>query len=41
MDETEYQLECGLCDTTTIVVVIEVDEKPIFCPMCGEDLQSE
>lgn len=39
MDQLEYQTECELCESTTLITVLDVDEKPNFCPMCGEDLQ--
>jgi rubrerythrin len=35
MEET-YWTECEVCDSVTEVVV-EDDNTPQFCPMCGED----
>lgn len=34
--EQEHNIVCGLCDVETSVLVFDVDEKPVFCPMCGE-----
>lgn len=39
MEEIVYELECEICDVTTEVVVKEIDEKPAFCPMCGESVE--
>lgn len=33
--ETEYWTECEACDTETQVMVIDQEEIPQFCPMCG------
>jgi len=37
-DPLNYEVICEVCDITTLVEVLEVDEKPIFCPMCGSEL---
>lgn len=34
--EQEYYTECEVCDTETHVLVVDVDQIPEFCPMCGE-----
>jgi rubrerythrin len=34
--EQEYYTECEVCDTETHVLVVDADEIPEFCPMCGE-----
>jgi rRNA maturation endonuclease Nob1 len=36
-EEFQYQLECDVCGVDTFVVVSEVDEKPLFCTMCGSE----
>ena len=33
--ETEYWTECEACDTETQVMVIDQEEVPQHCPMCG------
>ena len=34
--EQEYFTECEVCDTETHVLVVDVEDIPEFCPMCGE-----
>ena len=36
-DDILYEVVCGVCDVETQVLVYEIDEKPVFCPMCGSD----
>jgi hypothetical protein len=36
----EYEVCCEMCDVMTDVMVYEIDEKPIFCPMCGAETES-
>ena len=38
MDEFDYSLNCPSCDSKIYIRVRQVDELPIFCPMCGEDV---
>ena len=38
MDDQEYTLECDVCGVTTVVIV-EADEEPLFCPMCGTEIE--
>lgn len=33
--ETEYWLECEACDTEVQVLVVDQQEIPQYCPMCG------
>lgn len=33
--EEEYWTDCFACDTETQVIVINTDEAPQNCPMCG------
>ena len=33
--EEEYWTDCVACDTETQVMVIDNDEAPQNCPMCG------
>lgn len=35
-EELEYVMECIVCDVETSIVILNDDEKPAFCPMCGE-----
>ena len=33
--ETEYWTECASCEVETQILVIDEEEVPQFCPMCG------
>lgn len=35
MDRYMFELECSICDAELTVTVLNEDEKPGFCPMCG------
>lgn len=37
----EYQIDCSICEVDSTVIVEDIDEKPIFCPMCGSDLPED
>jgi rubrerythrin len=39
--ETTYWTECEICDNVTKVTVIEGDDAPTVCPMCGESTDFE
>ena len=39
--EEEYWTECFACDTETQVIVIDNEEVPGFCPMCGSPSKHE
>lgn len=39
--EEEYWAECPSCDTESQVLVIDNEEVPQFCPMCGMPLKFE
>ena len=39
MNEYEYSLECPVCETQLSLMVIDIDEKPINCPMCGTETE--
>ena len=41
MEETEYWTECVACETETQVLVVDNDEPPQFCPMCGSPVGFE
>jgi len=41
MDEYEYKLECPACEIHMNLVVVDEDELPVYCPMCGEDVNEE
>lgn len=41
MEENLFKIVCDICETETRVTVLEVDEYPQFCPMCGEQVESE
>lgn len=35
--DIEYNIVCPVCEVETSVIVFDVDEKPVFCTMCGEE----
>lgn len=37
--EVEYWTECDACETETHVMVIDEEEVPQYCPMCGSTTQ--
>jgi hypothetical protein len=37
-EEFHYEAECDLCGTTQELIVIDIDERPNFCCMCGTEL---
>jgi hypothetical protein len=37
--EEEYWAVCEVCDTETQVMVVNSEDYPAFCPMCGSDLE--
>ena len=39
--EQEYWAECQACEVETQVLVVDTDESPQFCPMCGSPLEYE
>ena len=39
--EEEYWTECAACDTESQVMVIDNEEPPQFCPMCGSPMPFE
>ena len=39
--EEEYSGTCINCDTETQVLVIDEEEVPLYCPMCGSDMDYE
>lgn len=41
MEEFNYELECGMCSVYSVLLVIEEQEIPTYCPMCGSDQSSE
>jgi uncharacterized Zn finger protein (UPF0148 family) len=38
---SDYIIECPICDITTTVYVKYEEEEPRFCPMCGSDADAE
>jgi len=40
-DWYSYDCECPACDCDMSLIVRDCDELPIFCPMCGDDMNSE
>lgn len=39
--EEEYYGQCDNCDVETQVLVLEEEELPLFCPMCGSSMEYE
>ncbi len=39
--EEEYWTECDACECETQVMVIDNEEVPQFCPMCGTSTEFE
>ena len=39
-DECVYEIQCEICEVNTVITIEEIDEKPAFCPMCGEQLEN-
>lgn len=39
--EEEYWAECDACETETQVLVIDQEEIPQHCPMCGHPIEYE
>ena len=40
MEEYKHTLECPSCETK-IKLEVDIDEMPVYCPMCGEDVNEE
>lgn len=38
---SEFNIECPICDIETVVVVKYEEEIPRHCPMCGSDVEAE
>jgi len=38
MEDYRHELECPSCETVLEVQIVDVDEFPVYCPMCGEDV---
>lgn len=39
--EEEYWGLCDVCDVETQVMVVNSEDVPAFCPMCGSDMEFE
>lgn len=39
--ESEYWAVCEVCETETQVLVIDSEEVPVYCSMCGESVDFE
>ena len=39
--EEEYYGQCDNCDVSTQVLVMDEEEVPLFCPMCGCQMEYE
>lgn len=39
--EEEYYGQCTNCDVETYVTVLDEDELPLYCPMCGCQMEYE
>jgi hypothetical protein len=38
MEEFNYFLDCNSCDVKLQLKVVHEDEMPVYCPLCGEDV---
>lgn len=38
---SEFNIECPICDIETVVVVKYEEEIPRHCSMCGSDVEAE
>ena len=36
-ERRRFFTDCGICESQTLVEVINVDEEVVFCPMCGTE----
>lgn len=41
MEEYRYTLECPSCQADIEMIVRNEDEFPVFCSMCGEDVNEK
>ena len=41
MEEYKYKLECSSCEVQIEIEVINENELPCYCPMCGGDMNEE
>ena len=39
--EEEYYGQCDNCDVETQILVINEEEVPLYCPMCGANMEFE
>jgi DNA-directed RNA polymerase subunit RPC12/RpoP len=39
MEGDIFELFCVVCQTETEVSVVDSDEEPIYCPMCGSEIE--
>ena len=40
-DQISWRFDCESCDTLMVLTVVGCDEQPIFCPMCGDDMNED
>ena len=40
MTDQVFDIACEMCETHTEVIVVDVDEAPCFCPMCGVPVEA-
>tara|TARA_R110000868_G_scaffold30953_3_gene113844 strand:+ start:495 stop:653 length:159 start_codon:yes stop_codon:yes gene_type:complete len=40
-DPLMWNSKCDACDISMKLVVYSCDEAPVFCPMCGDDMNEE
>lgn len=38
--ENQYEIECPVCDISTLVEVKYDEDRPAHCPMCGADAEA-
>tara|TARA_B100002019_G_C21017922_1_gene473298 strand:+ start:244 stop:393 length:150 start_codon:yes stop_codon:yes gene_type:complete len=37
-ENSKYEVLCGICGIESIVEVLDYDDAPSCCPMCGNDV---
>jgi|TARA_B110000305_G_C19318068_1_gene577507 rRNA maturation endonuclease Nob1 len=40
-DPLMWKFHCEACDIHMSLIVHNCDEAPVFCPMCGDDMNEE
>ena len=41
MEEIEYEVDCPVCETGSKITLVDVEERPAHCPMCGSEIEDD